>query len=226
MDGPNTGPSMTKSTSWDYFALPAWLLQNIVYLATRFYLQTIRRIQISRHHEIDRLNKPLIIAAAPHLNHLDVIVIPAALPRHQLPVRWLADQKIFDNPLSSFWLKLWGAIPVRRDQDGNFQPEDIDWILDFALQGNCLGLFPECCLVGNQFSTHHQHIICHAIQKQIKVVPAALRNLASEDVEIASATPRFSRLSRNIISPRPTGPQVIISKPLESCQDLLDSLAV
>ncbi len=223
---PLMGPSMTAHLSRDFFAVSAWALQNFIYLPVRFYFKRIKRLRILRDNEIVKLSKPLIVAAAPHLTHLDVVVIPAALPRHQLPVRWLADRKIFSNPVSALWFKLWGAIPVSRGHDGSFHPEDIDWILEFALQGHCIGLFPECCLVGHQFGRHHQHIICQAIQKRIQVIPAALLNLASEDAEIASATPRFSRLPKNRISQQPTRPQVIISKPLESCQDLLDSLAV
>ncbi len=217
---------MTAQSSRDFFAVSAWLLQNAIYFAVRFYFKRIKRIHISRHSEIDKLEKPLIVAAAPHLTHLDVVVIPAALPRHQLPVRWLADRKIFDNPISNLWLKVWGAIPVIRDQDGSFQADDIDWILEFALQGNSIALFPECCLVGKQFGKHHQHIICHAIQKEINVIPAALKNLAAGDAGFVSASSRFGRPAKNRIHQQPARPHVIISKPLVSCLDLLDSLAV
>lgn len=215
---------MTENTSRDFFTASAWVLQNLVYLAARSYFKYIKHIQISCHVEIERLRKPVIVAAAPHMAHLDVMVIPAALPRHQLPVRWLADQKIFDNTISSFWFKLWGAIPVNRDHDGSFQSDDIDWILEFALQGNCIGLFPECCLVGNQFGKHHQHIICQAIHKQIKVVPAVLKNLAVADTGLMAE--HTGKLSKYRVYQQTSRPQVIISKPLESCVDLLDSLAV
>ncbi|MCG7926898.1 MAG: 1-acyl-sn-glycerol-3-phosphate acyltransferase [Candidatus Thiodiazotropha taylori] len=122
-----------------------------------------------------RTDTPVLLAVAPHTKHSDVVIVPASVPFHLLPVRWLADEKIFTNRIKSYWLKLWGAIPVKRSLQGELLREDIDAILKFTQSGKCVGVFPECCLVGGYFGELHQNLITQALVRKLPVYPIGLR---------------------------------------------------
>ncbi|MBW9268027.1 MAG: 1-acyl-sn-glycerol-3-phosphate acyltransferase [Candidatus Thiodiazotropha sp. (ex. Lucinisca nassula)] len=121
-----------------------------------------------------KTDTPLLLAVAPHTKHSDVVIVPASVPFHLLPVRWLADEKIFTNRVKSYWLKLWGAIPVKRTLQGELLCEDIDAILKFTQSGRCVGVFPECCLVGGYFGELHQNLITQALARKLPVYPIGL----------------------------------------------------
>lgn len=160
---------------------------------------------------MNRLQKPVILAVAPHLSHRDVVIVPSSIPIHLLPVRWLADTKVFSGRIQSLWLKLWGAIPVDRTRSGSIHPEDVHRIIEIARKGGCIGVFPECCLVGGHFGDPHRDLIVTAIDKKISVLPISLT--ANDDLATSYVLSSASKKLR-----------IIIGDPLSDASDLLEAL--
>ena len=202
---------MRKPDTHPVYTASAWLLQHLSYPLCRWYFFRLRAWTMSTGPLLTRVHKPVILATAPHLSHSDVIIVPAAIPLRLLPVRWLADRKIFNSRLKTLWFKLWGAIPINRDPSGSLEPEDIRWILEFAKQGKCIGVFPECCLVGGPFGDPHRDLVVSALKRGISVLPVGLAR--------DTRTPRLSFLSSVECKS-----QVAIGDPLSDAAELLDAL--
>ena len=193
------------------FSFTAWWFQHVVYIFCHWYFFHHKNCALQLSEQLDSVNKPVIFAAAPHLSHADVVLVPASIPARLLPVRWLADKKIFNGPLKSLWLKLWGAIPVERDQYGSFKHEDIRWITGFSKQGHSVGVFPECCLVGGRFGDPHRDLVSTALRNNIPVIPVCL-----------AGTERAERLS--YLTGSDNHAWISIGAPLSEPADLLDGL--
>lgn len=202
---------MGKRDELSLYSTTAWLLQRVIYYFCRWYFFRMKGWSITASPQLNQAQKPVILAVAPHLSHTDVVIVPASVPIHLLPVRWLADKKIFTGRLKSLWLKLWGAIPVDRDQFGSIEREDIHRILDFANTGKCIGVFPECCLVGGRFGDPHRDLVVTAMGKSICVVPVSL---------IGNEAPVRLFLLNDVEQ----NPRVSIGEPLSDAADLLDEL--
>ena len=97
----------------DPYAVTALVLQNGIYSVTRFLLRFLMSLRPEVDEELATAAKPLLFAVAPHTSMLDIIFLPAALPRRLLPVRWIADRKLFSPWYRGVWLRLWGAVPAR-----------------------------------------------------------------------------------------------------------------
>ncbi|MCG7898322.1 MAG: 1-acyl-sn-glycerol-3-phosphate acyltransferase [Candidatus Thiodiazotropha lotti] len=165
---------MDKEITHSFYSTTAWLLQRLIYPLCRLYYFKLMRVRLVDVSDLEKTDTPLLLAVAPHTKHSDVVIVPASVPFHLLPVRWLADEKIFTNRLKSYWLKLWGAIPVKRSVHGELLREDIDTILEFTQSGQCIGVFPECCLVGGYFGELHQNLISQALLRKLPVYPIGL----------------------------------------------------
>ena len=202
---------MGKRIEHSLYSSTAWLLQHVIYYFCRWYFFRLKDWSVTAGPQLSQVKKPVIFAVAPHLSHIDVVIVPTSVPSHLLPVRWLADKKIFTGRLKSFWLKLWGAIPVDRDQFGSIESEDIHRILDFANTGKCIGVFPECCLVGGRFGDPHRDLVVTAMGKRICVVPVSL---TGNDAPV-----RPFLLNNSGMNAR-----VSIGDPLSDATDLLDEL--
>ena len=202
---------MGKRLELYLYSITAWVMQHIVYYFCRWYFFRRNGWALNIAAELRHVRKPLILAAAPHLSHKDVVIVPASLPTMLLPVRWLADSKIFNGRLKSFWLKLWGAIPVERDPSGAFDCEDIRKIVDYARKGKCIGVFPECCLVGGRFGDPQRDLIVTAMDRNICVLPVSLSGMTGEREDM----PRGDVVQK---------PLVYIGQPLSKAADLLDEI--
>ena len=202
---------MGKRLELFVFSITAWLLQHLAYYFGRWYFFRHKGWTVTTRAELKQVRKPLILAAAPHLSHTDVVIVPAAIPFKLLPVRWLADRKIFTGRIKSLWLKLWGAIPVERDPSGAFDCDDIRKIVDYVLEGKCIGVFPECCLVGGRFGDPQRDLIITALDKSICVLPIALSGMINGR----------NALTRDDIAPKPL---VYIGHPLSDATELLDEI--
>ncbi|MET0081150.1 MAG: 1-acyl-sn-glycerol-3-phosphate acyltransferase [Candidatus Thiodiazotropha lotti] len=200
---------MDKEITHSFYSATAWLLQRLIYPLCRLYYFKIRRVPLIDVSDMQKADAPLILAVAPHTKHSDVVIVPASVPFHLLPVRWLADEKIFTNRLKSYWLKLWGAVPVKRDLHGGMLLGDIDTIIEFTQSGKCVGVFPECCLVGGHFGELHQNLISNALKRRLPVYPIGL---GFSEISSAGEQLRVERLKESV--------QIgeILTKP----EDLLD----
>ncbi len=165
---------MVERRELHFFSITAWLFQRLVYYFCRWYFFRVKDWTVTASPGLNQLQKPVILAVAPHLSHSDVVIVPSSLPIQLLPVRWLADTKVFSGRVRSLWLKLWGAIPVDRDRFGSIEPEEIRRIVEFADKGKCIGVFPECCLVGGHFGDPHRDLLVTAMEKKISVLPVNL----------------------------------------------------
>ncbi|MCP3932173.1 MAG: 1-acyl-sn-glycerol-3-phosphate acyltransferase [Bacteroidetes bacterium] len=126
---------------------------------------------------MDSYKKPILLAVAPHTNIFDIIIVPAALPRHLLPVRWLADRKLFTRWYKRIWLCLWGAVPVSRSITGRFKEGGKNLILQMLNEKQTVAIFPECCLVGGSFSEIHQELFSSVINNNITVLPVNVQGI-------------------------------------------------
>ena len=149
----------------------------MIYFPCRFVLKYRVELKIANETVLDDYKKPLLLAVAPHTNILDIIFVPAALPRHFLPVRWMADRKIFTKWYKRIWLSLWGAVPVGRSMTGSFAEGGKDLILQMLNEKHVVAIFPECCLIGGSFSEIHQELFCSVINNNIAVVPINLHGM-------------------------------------------------
>ncbi len=87
---------------------------------------------------------PLLIVANHPNSLLDPVLVLAAARR---PVRFLAKAPLFDDPLTGWFVRLGGAIPVHRRQDADTGAVQNDAMFESVhealLAGDAIGLFPE-----------------------------------------------------------------------------------
>lgn len=80
-----------------------------------------------------------VVLASNHLNWLDIIVIGASLPLSRRP-RWLGKAELVRQPITGWWFRTMGVIPIRRGQrDLNALSEAEEALR----QGTLLIIFPE-----------------------------------------------------------------------------------
>jgi len=193
-----------------FYSFSSWFLQNLVYYPTRLYLKYAKQCDLSCVGIPVKSDSPVVFAAAPHVSHLDVVLVPSAIPRNMLPLRWLADEKIYTGPIKSVWLKMWGAIKVRRHPDGGFEREEVQRVLGYMGSGRCIGVFPECCLVGGGFSGTHRDVIGGALERGYTVVAVSLSGVpVPETKQSWDGEPL----------------RVVVSRPLKKYADLLNAFA-
>lgn len=80
-----------------------------------------------------------VVLAANHLNWLDIIVIGASLPLTRRP-QWLGKAELFKNPMTAWWFRSMGVIPIRRGQRDANALNDAEEALR---NGAMLIIFPE-----------------------------------------------------------------------------------
>ncbi len=156
------------------YAVTAWLLQHAIYDTTRILLRFLMSWQPRIDEGLIQARKPLLFAVAPHTSTLDNILLPAALPRRLLPIRWIADRKIFSPWYRGVWLKLWGAVPARIPKRGGVHPQEVENVVDLARCGQSVSIFPECCMAGGSFNKNHAQLLKSCLDSSIAVVPVTL----------------------------------------------------
>ncbi|MFH1421381.1 MAG: lysophospholipid acyltransferase family protein, partial [Planctomycetota bacterium] len=84
-------------------------------------------------------NSPLIIASN-HASYLDPVVISLAVYQRKRIVYWLAWDALFKVPVLSFFIRMFGAIPVKPDSSGKEHFRKAEEILK---NNGVIGIFPE-----------------------------------------------------------------------------------
>ena len=161
----------------DLYAWTSYFLQNIFYIPCRWLLIHRQGLRIKNTAVLSACTKPLLLAVAPHTNAFDIIFVPATLPRHLLPVRWLADRKIFSKWYKNIWFGLWGGVPVGRSLTGRFKGDEESLVLQVLEKKQTAAIFPECCLVGGSFSEIHHRLFSLVINNSIPVVPVNMQGM-------------------------------------------------
>jgi 1-acyl-sn-glycerol-3-phosphate acyltransferase len=110
-----------------------------------------------------------VIVVANHASAFDPIALGCACPRQ---INFMAKAELFDNPISTSFLRRLHAFPVRR---GRVDREAYRQSMDILKAGEVLGMFPE----GTRSATGelqgaHPGAARFAIQTGTPVVPAAI----------------------------------------------------
>ncbi len=104
-------------------------------VAQRLALRAFSRLTVAGMERVPA-SGPLIIVAN-HQSNIDPPLIGAVFPRR---VWFLAKEGIFQHPVANWFLRSWGAFPLRR---GETDIRAFRWIMDKLSQGEVVMLFPE-----------------------------------------------------------------------------------
>jgi 1-acyl-sn-glycerol-3-phosphate acyltransferase len=119
--------------------MPESLLTPLFYACMTGLMSTALRLfgrwQISGAEHLPETGPLLVVSN--HLNLADPPLLAASLPRR---IRFMAKQELFDARLAGFFIGLYGAFPVRRDEGDLRALRTAARLLD---QGGVLGMFPE-----------------------------------------------------------------------------------
>lgn len=111
------------------------IVRPICDIVQRSALRAISDLTVTGMENVPR-NGPLILVAN-HQSNIDPPLIGAIFPRR---VWFLAKASIFENPVSNWFLRSWGAFPLRR---GEADVGALRWIMGKLSQGEVVMLFPE-----------------------------------------------------------------------------------
>jgi 1-acyl-sn-glycerol-3-phosphate acyltransferase len=104
----------------------------------RFFIILLRvfnRFQVIGAGNVPRTGPVILVAN--HVSYWDPFVMGAASPRI---ITYLAKEVLFKIPIIGFFIKEWGAVPVKR---GRTDRESVQRYLDLLKQGHALGIFIE-----------------------------------------------------------------------------------
>ncbi len=121
---------------------------------------------------------PLIIVAN-HQSNIDPPLIGAIFPRR---VWFLAKEGIFRNPVANWFLRSWGAFPLRR---GETDVRAIRWVMDKLSQGEVVMLFPEGTRNPGAMRGAHPGISQLGLKMNVPLVPIGI-----------TGTERFNSVTR------------------------------
>jgi 1-acyl-sn-glycerol-3-phosphate acyltransferase len=113
-------------------ALVYFLVRN----SARIFFTLYNRFSIRG---IDRIPPGPLVVAANHASNLDPVVVGSAFPR---PLRYLAKEELFRNPLFGALIDALGAVPVARE-DRQRAGTVLKMCLEQLASGRPLLLFPE-----------------------------------------------------------------------------------
>lgn len=108
-----------------------WLMTRLLWLA----VWTFGRYEVTGRERVPP-SAPLLVVAN-HLNIADPPLLGAAIPR---PIHFMAKRELFDKRLSGFFIRLFGAFPVRRFEADLQALREAQRILQ---GGGVIGMFPE-----------------------------------------------------------------------------------
>ena len=112
-------------------------------------------------------NGPLILVAN-HQSNIDPPLIGAIFPRR---VWFLAKESIFHNPVANWFLRSWGAFPLRR---GETDVRAIRWVMDMLSQGQVVMLFPEGTRNPGAMRKVHSGVAQLAMKMNVPLVPIGI----------------------------------------------------
>ncbi len=110
---------------------------------------------------------PLIVVSN-HQSNFDPTLISTSFPR---PVRFLAKKELFSNPLSSWFLRQYGASPVAR---GRGDLRAYRWSLDQLECGQVLVIFPEGTRSPKRMRKANPGVIHLALKSQAPLLPIGI----------------------------------------------------
>ena len=110
---------------------------------------------------------PLILVAN-HQSNIDPPLIGAIFPRR---VWFLAKEGIFKHPLSNWFLRSWGAFPLRR---GETDVGAIRWVMDKLSRGQVVMLFPEGTRNPGAMRVAHPGVSQLALKMNVPLVPIGI----------------------------------------------------
>jgi 1-acyl-sn-glycerol-3-phosphate acyltransferase len=107
----------------------------------RFLLRTIAFTMLAKLHHIEGIenvpNQGPAILMINHIAFIDPIVVLHVLPRNIIP---LAKVEVYDYPVVGIFPRLWGVIPVRREE---FDRRAVQQVMDVLQAGEIVLVAPE-----------------------------------------------------------------------------------
>lgn len=133
----------------------------------RFLFRLLTRVEVRGQENVPK-SGPVIIAIN-HLGHLDAPLVVAFAPRE---VEGIALADLYRVPVTGLLLRLYGAIPVHRDE---FDRNVIRRSLEVLAQGKALALAPEARRSPSRALEKARKGVAYlAIRAQVPVIPTAI----------------------------------------------------
>jgi 1-acyl-sn-glycerol-3-phosphate acyltransferase len=108
-----------------------WLMTRLMHVV----VWTVGRYRVQGRCHVPRTGALIVVAN--HLNNADPPLLGAAVPR---PIRFMAKQELFDARPFGFFIRLFGAFPVRRFEADLQALREAQRLL---ADGQAIGMFPE-----------------------------------------------------------------------------------
>lgn len=161
-------------------ALPALVLQTVVWPPTRLFLGFFTRFEVRGLEHLPKRGP--VVFAANHASELDPILVPAALPflSPLLPIIYVAKRREFyekSGPASliygGFFFKLWGAYPVREGLQN--YALSLSFHIAALEKGKSLLIFPEGGITPDgSIGRAHGGVAYLAWESKAPVIPIAI----------------------------------------------------
>ena len=142
------------------------IVRPICDVAQKVSLRTFSGLTVTG---MDRVpaNGPLILVAN-HQSNIDPPLIGAIFSRR---VWFLAKEGIFQNPVANWFLRSWGAFPLRR---GETDIRAFRWIMGKLSQGEVVMLFPEGTRNPGAIGEAHYGVSQLALKMNVPLVPIGI----------------------------------------------------
>ncbi|MCS7286079.1 MAG: lysophospholipid acyltransferase family protein [Anaerolineae bacterium] len=143
------------------------IFRRIAVPVLRFLFKLLSKVEVRGRENVPR-EGPIIIAIN-HLGHLDAPLVVAFTPRE---VEGIALVDLYRVPVVGQLLRLYGVIPVHRDQ---FDRNVINLSLKVLAQGKALALAPEARRSPSKALEKARNGVAYlAMKGQVPVIPAAI----------------------------------------------------